>query len=292
MNRNIVRIVLLLLLCCAARGLQAQSLKGVWTGGFRKDSAGVRLIIPAYVLNVKEQTNDVFRGRAYVIEQKYGLEGTFDFIGVVRGDVVSIVEVKIVKSRVPVDTLWLCLKTLKMNLSPEKNKMNGSWNGHTEAMNPCIVSAVYLSRYNPSSDNIPPSVLSQLAADPGPSEFNGTRLSDPAVVTVANRSVTISLLDYQRADNDTVTVYLNRQPVVQKLGISTKPYHREIRINRETGMNELIVYANNLGKIPPNTCTMIVDDGVTKQSVNIVTSKQTSAAVYLRYDPPVKGSGN
>lgn len=281
-----LKFILTLLLIAAAATLPAQDLKGIWTGGLTKDTSGIRVINPGYIVNIKEQANNIIRGKAYVIERKHGLEGVLDFIGVLRGDLVMISEINIRSSITPVDTLWLCLKSLKLALSPEKNKMYGKWTGRLETMQSCMPATAHLSRYTAKSPvRIPDKILNYIATDPGPSQFETTRLSDPVAITVRSRSIKISISDYQRTDNDTISVFLNREKVINKLGISAKPYEKGIRLNRETGMNELVIYAENLGRVPPNTCTLIVDDGIQKQSVNILSSKQVSAAIYIKYEP-------
>jgi type IV secretory pathway VirB9-like protein len=47
--------------------------------------------------------------------------------------------------------------------------------------------------------------------------------------------------------------------------------------------NELIMYAENLGSIPPNTALMIVTVGDKRYEVNISSTEQTNGAVRFRY---------
>ncbi|MBU0696003.1 MAG: hypothetical protein KKE39_05690, partial [Bacteroidetes bacterium] len=58
---------------------------------------------------------------------------------------------------------------------------------------------------------------------------------------------------------------------------------KRLPLDPNSEINELIIYANNLGKIPPNTCMMVVDDGITQQEIYITSSLQQSALLYLRY---------
>jgi hypothetical protein len=48
----------------------------------------------------------------------------------------------------------------------------------------------------------------------------------------------------------------------------------------------MILYANNLGKEPPNTSMLIIDDGETKQEISIVSTLQKSNVIYFSYKGP------
>ena len=109
-------------------------------------------------------------------------------------------------------------------------------------------------------------------------------------MNISKPTIKIEIRDYLREDNDTVTVFVNRDEIIKRHRITHRPYKKTISFNKLTGLNEIIVYANNLGNIPPNTCVMIIDDGSTKQRVNIFSSKQSSAVIYLNYTPKVSST--
>jgi hypothetical protein len=65
--------------------------------------------------------------------------------------------------------------------------------------------------------------------------------------------------------------------------IYRKVQKKTIRLDPLAGLNEIVLYAHNLGLIPPNTCLLTVDDGKSKQKVRIESTKQKSAVIYLNY---------
>jgi len=46
-------------------------------------------------------------------------------------------------------------------------------------------------------------------------------------------------------------------------------------------MNELVMYAENLGTIPPNTALMVVTDGTKRYEVRITSDLKKSGAIHF-----------
>jgi hypothetical protein len=105
------------------------------------------------------------------------------------------------------------------------------------------------------------------------------------VINVYSRQVGLEIKDYLRSDNDTISIYYNRKLLIDRLGIKKQPFRYSVRLERQSGLNEVILYANNLGEIAPNTSELIIDDGVKQQKILIESTKKTSAVIYLRYAP-------
>jgi hypothetical protein len=138
------------------------------------------------------------------------------------------------------------------------------------------------------------SVVNTITQNPEPEvpvlvDFNSDFLeTEPKKVTeidVHNADLQIQLLDYLKPDNDTVSVYLNRKILAKDVQISKRPALIKFRIDKRITVHELLLYAENLGLIPPNTSELILIDGETKHRVMIVSDKQKTAAIYLRYKP-------
>ncbi len=98
---------------------------------------------------------------------------------------------------------------------------------------------------------------------------------------VTHSDLQIQIVDYMKVDNDTVSVYLNRNLLAKNIRIDKRPALLNTRIE----LHELLLYAENLGQVPPNTSEMIVVDGDKRHRVMIVSDKEKTAAVYLKYKP-------
>ena len=96
------------------------------------------------------------------------------------------------------------------------------------------------------------------------------------------------LLDYMKIDNDTVSVYLNRDILLKNIKITKRPTIINLKLDSRIELHEVLLYAENLGLVPPNTSELILIDGENKYRIMIVSDKEKTAALYLRYKPSAK----
>jgi hypothetical protein len=71
-------------------------------------------------------------------------------------------------------------------------------------------------------------------------------------------SVTIALYDNGEIDGDSVSLYLNGGLLLQHLRLTAEPKILSIAIDKSLPVNKLILFAENLGRLPPNTALMEV----------------------------------
>ncbi len=91
----------------------------------------------------------------------------------------------------------------------------------------------------------------------------------------------IELYDNGDIDGDTVTIYHNNQLIVNHAGLSSKPITIKIKVDKANPHHELIMVADNLGSIPPNTSLMIVTANKKRYEVYISSSEQKNAKVVI-----------
>jgi hypothetical protein len=95
-------------------------------------------------------------------------------------------------------------------------------------------------------------------------------------------SLLLTLYDNGEVDGDTVTVLMNGNVIFSKAGLSTIANTKTIYITPGMDSVNLVMYAENLGSIPPNTGLMIVNDGEKKYYVRFTADLKTNAAIVLR----------
>jgi hypothetical protein len=100
-------------------------------------------------------------------------------------------------------------------------------------------------------------------------------------IEVDSRSFRVDLYDNGQIDGDTISLYLNGKLMVSRQRLSTEPITLKVTMTDDD--NELIMYAENLGSIPPNTALMVVTVGDKRYEVNISSSEKTNGAVRFRY---------
>ncbi len=95
-------------------------------------------------------------------------------------------------------------------------------------------------------------------------------------------SLLLTLYDNGEVDGDTVTVVMNGNVIFSKAGLTTKPNSKTIYIDKQTDSVNLIMYAETLGEIPPNTGLMIVIDGEKRYEIRFSADLKTNAGIIFR----------
>ncbi|MEO6455544.1 MAG: hypothetical protein ABIN97_15800 [Ginsengibacter sp.] len=91
--------------------------------------------------------------------------------------------------------------------------------------------------------------------------------------------IRINLYDNGEIDGDTVSIYHNNVQLVAHARLSQKPISLRIAVDPAHPHHELIMVAENLGSIPPNTSLMIITAGTRRYEVFISSSEQKNAKV-------------
>ncbi len=102
-------------------------------------------------------------------------------------------------------------------------------------------------------------------------------------ITVTDPEVTIKLYDNGEIDDDTISVYLNKKLVLSSKRLTAAPLVIKFTIDEDNSDHELVMVAENLGRIPPNTSLMIVESGEQRFEARITSTQQKNAVVKFRY---------
>lgn len=95
-------------------------------------------------------------------------------------------------------------------------------------------------------------------------------------------SLQLSLYDNGEVDGDTVSVLMNGTVIMPMVGLSTNAVRKTIFINDNTDSVQLVMYAENLGSIPPNTGLLVVRDGKDIYEIRFSGDFQKNAAIIFR----------
>ncbi len=96
-------------------------------------------------------------------------------------------------------------------------------------------------------------------------------------------SLVLTLYDNGEVDGDTVSVLMNGKVIMPMQGLSTKAIRKTIYITKDMPDSiQLIMYAENLGSIPPNTGLLVVHDGEDVYEIRFSGDLQKNAAIVFR----------
>jgi hypothetical protein len=102
-------------------------------------------------------------------------------------------------------------------------------------------------------------------------------------ITVDNDSLSVTLYDNAEIDGDSITLIYNDKILTTHQRLTDKPLTFWIKISRgANSRNELVMYAENLGSIPPNTALMVIYDGKKRYELNIKSTEKTNGSVSFK----------
>lgn len=98
---------------------------------------------------------------------------------------------------------------------------------------------------------------------------------------VTEDSIVLSLYDNGEIDGDTVSVFLNNELVVSKVGLKASAFKKTIAINKGE-LIQLTLFAENLGSIPPNTGLLVISTGNERYQVHFSATLNKSSSIMIR----------
>jgi hypothetical protein len=98
-------------------------------------------------------------------------------------------------------------------------------------------------------------------------------------IEVENENFKVDLYDNGEIDGDTVSLFLNGRLLLSNKRLSDKPLSLTLNANDNKSVNELVMYAENLGSIPPNTALMVVTDGGKRYEVRLTSDLEKSGTI-------------
>jgi len=102
-------------------------------------------------------------------------------------------------------------------------------------------------------------------------------------LTINSESVVVKIYDNGEIDNDTISVYLDNQLVLSKKKLTASALTINLKMDETHDEHEMVMVAENLGDIPPNTSLMIVSAGDQRYEVRITSTEQKNAVVRFKY---------
>ncbi|HUS03307.1 MAG TPA: hypothetical protein VMY77_16320, partial [Chitinophagaceae bacterium] len=114
-------------------------------------------------------------------------------------------------------------------------------------------------------------------------ELSKRKIETIRTVDFKSDSITLTLYDNGVIDGDSVSVILNGKTIISKKMLTAAALTKTIYITPELGDSlQLIMYAENLGSIAPNTGLLIIKDGEDSYQIRFAGDLQKNSAIILR----------
>jgi hypothetical protein len=288
-----MRFLLLPLLLGLTGVGQAQLLTGVW-GGIRTQNAGGCFPEYSTELHIIYMQNNSFIGNVYSYDNdrytKINFTGKYNPLT----KRMVIIENSVLQYNVP-DSCIPCIKTYELAFSKNSDGnelLKGEWRGHEMGNNNnCQPGKISLSRVAKSIFPVDVYQNDTLARLQKNLKLKKRDKDLVQTLTIDTSYIKIELYDNAEIDDDTVTVFLNNTLLLYKKRLTNKPLVLNVTAFPNTEY-ELMMYADKLGRIPPNTSLMVITAGRKRYQLHLSSSEEKSAVVRFRYEAPLKAVGS
>ncbi|HTE23252.1 hypothetical protein [Flavitalea sp.] len=285
-----MRFFLVFLLMAFSGATMAQNLAGIWRGKRTQVSGGC---FPEYFIELHVTyagSNIMILGNAYNYYDKDRYT-KINFTGRYNPATkrMVIIENLVLQFNVPSHCIP-CIKTYDLNYTKNDSveAFVGEWKGHEMGNNNiCPPGRIQLNRETTSI--FPVDVFQNDTLNKIQKSLNlADREKEVIKELVFDTSqIRIDIYDNAEIDDDTVSVFLNNTLLLHKKRLTATALSLQVTAYPNTDY-ELMMYADNLGKIPPNTSLMIITAGTKRYELRISSSEKKSAVVRFRYLPTKK----
>ena len=102
------------------------------------------------------------------------------------------------------------------------------------------------------------------------------------VIEVSAATIKVEIYDNGQIDGDVVSIFLNEKQLISSKMLTAQPITIQIKVEDNEDEYDLIMYAESLGSIPPNTALMVVTTPTQRYEINISSNEQTSGAIRFK----------
>ena len=98
-------------------------------------------------------------------------------------------------------------------------------------------------------------------------------------IEITGENFEVALYDNGAVDGDSISLFYNGKLILSHRMLSEKAINLTLDATTDHTINELTMYADNLGSIPPNTALMVVTDGDNRYEVRISSDLKKSGTI-------------
>jgi hypothetical protein len=100
-------------------------------------------------------------------------------------------------------------------------------------------------------------------------------------IEVDNNQLKLEFYDNGAIDNDSISVFVNNKMILQKSKLDYAPIKLDIKLDESLPYNEVSMFAENLGQIPPNTALLVIYDGNKRYDILLTSDLTKNATIKL-----------
>jgi len=118
-----------------------------------------------------------------------------------------------------------------------------------------------------------------------PKELVKRKNSEQSHLEVNVKTITLNVYDNAVVDGDTISVFYNGKLLLSHQRLSEKPIVINLTLDEKQTRHELVLFAENLGSIPPNTALIVIYAGDKRYELFSSASLEENAVLVFDYKP-------
>ena len=285
----------------------SQDLSGYWQGKFRTDQRLNGASKTFFMNMVLKQNGRKIEGRFSnaAVDFPNNPDVVYEISGIIRKkDTIptSLMRGKILYSRLPdeVAEYFLSLDNIKYFKNDTTEVLYGDWSANglipirsdgyagsfwvsklrmnNTLRKPVAVDTTLVSHSPVKIDKEPDMVLI-------PAQMTKRKNEEEAHISVNTKKITLTIYDNGITDGDSVSIFFNGKLLMSHQLVSEKPIILNLELNENLVKNEIILFAENLGSISPNTALIVVNAGDKRYELFSNADLGKNAVLVIEYHP-------
>jgi hypothetical protein len=180
----------------------------------------------------------------------------------------------------------LVAKTNPINSAPKKLSPDAKNNVNTKPTPP----PPSIAKVAPVTKELPKLVAPDVKKENLPEiksnlSFEKRKTDILKTIQIENEYFKVDLYDNGAVDGDSVSLFYNGKLILSHERLSEKPITITLDATTDFAVNELTMYAENLGEIPPNTALMVITDGDKRYEARISSDLKNSGSIHFIHKP-------
>ncbi|MEP7145110.1 MAG: hypothetical protein ABI707_19645 [Ferruginibacter sp.] len=141
-----------------------------------------------------------------------------------------------------------------------------------------------LAKNNPVQRDVPDIIAPEVKRQdvpilPANKDFEKRSSDILKTIEINHPAFKVDLYDNGEIDGDSISLFYNGRLLLSHKRLSDKPITLTLDATTGKEVNELTMYAENLGEIPPNTALMVITDGDKRYEVRISSDLKKSGTI-------------
>lgn len=127
-----------------------------------------------------------------------------------------------------------------------------------------------------------PKKLPTISVKPLPKITNGRENKELSRIVINDKKITLNIYDNGTIDGDTVSIFYNGKQIVKSKKLTANALVVDVTLDENTALHSIVLYAENLGSIPPNTALVVFTTAAGKryQLFSSATLQQNAEIVF------------